>query len=94
MLAAERANTLCATCEVNVKSLFVLPHDDHLQGYAVRLEAAFYDLAHAFYQAEIRHIKSHREHLIKLNHQYLIVRHQFKMAFLNELKQDNDTAHK
>lgn len=94
ILAAERAVALCAMCELTAKSLYVLPHDDHLQGYAVRLENAFYDLAQIYYQSEIKHIKSHREHLNKNNHQYLIVRHQFKMGFLNELKQDTHTSHK
>lgn len=93
-MASERATALCASCELTAKSLYVLPHDDHLQGYAVRLENAFYDLAQIYYHSEIRNIKSHREHLNKTNHQYLIVRHQFKMAFLNELRQDNNTAHK
>uniref|UniRef100_A0A1B6BYJ1 Trafficking protein particle complex subunit 11 n=1 Tax=Clastoptera arizonana TaxID=38151 RepID=A0A1B6BYJ1_9HEMI len=92
LLAGERATTLCTACEINPKCLFVLPHADHLQGYVLRLENAFYELAQSYYQQEIRHVKSHREHLIKTTHQYLFVRHQFKMAFLSELKQDNRTA--
>lgn len=58
-----------------------------------RLENAFYEMAQGYYQQEIRHIKSHREFLNKTTHQYLFVRHQFKMAFLSELKQDNRNAH-
>ncbi|KAK5645307.1 hypothetical protein RI129_006607 [Pyrocoelia pectoralis] len=94
VLATERAVALCASCELNAKSLFVLPHGDHLQGYVIRLENAFYDLAKNFYYLEAKNIKSHREHLNKTTHQYLFVRHQFKMGFLNELQQDNHTAHK
>ncbi|KAF5306179.1 hypothetical protein FQR65_LT07455 [Abscondita terminalis] len=94
VLATERAVALCASCELNAKSLFVLPHGDHLQGYVVRLENAFYDLAKNYYYLEGKNIKSHREHLNKTTHQYLFVRHQFKMGFLNELRQDNHTAHK
>lgn len=94
VLGTERAVALCASCELNAKSLFVLPHGDHLQGYVVRLENAFYDLAQNYYYIEARNIKSHREHLNKTTHQYLFVRHQFKMGFLNELRQDNHTAHK
>ncbi|KAI4461549.1 hypothetical protein MML48_5g00016715 [Holotrichia oblita] len=94
MIASEKATALCASCELNAKSLLVLPHVDHLQGYAVRLENAFYDFAQNYYHVEARNIKSHREHLNKTTHQYLFVRHQFKMGFLNELKQDIHTAHK
>lgn len=94
VLASERAVALCASCELNAKSLFILPHSDHLQGYIVRLENAFYDLAQNYYHLEAKTIKSHRDHLNKTTHQYLFVRHQFKMGFLYELKQDIHTAHK
>ncbi|XP_049939900.1 trafficking protein particle complex subunit 11 isoform X1 [Schistocerca serialis cubense] len=94
VLAAERAAALCTSCELNPKSLFVLPHEDHLHGYTIRLENAFYDLAQAYYHHEARNVKGHREQLNKTTHQYLFVRHQFKVGFLNELKQDNHTAQK
>lgn len=94
ILASERAIALSASCELNAKSLFVLPHGDHLQGYIVRLENAFFELAVNFYHSEAKHIKSHKDHLNKSTHQYLFVRHQFKMGFLHELKQDSHTAHK
>ncbi|EFA10428.2 Trafficking protein particle complex subunit 11-like Protein [Tribolium castaneum] len=94
VLASDRAVSLCASCELNASSLFVLPHGDHLQGYAVRLESAFYEFAQSYYHNEIKTIRSHKEHLNKSSHQYLFVRHQFKMGFLYELKQDVHTAHK
>lgn len=94
VLGSERAVSLCASCELNAKSLFVLPHSDHLHGYVTRLEAALYDLAQNYYHLEVRNIKSHRDHLNKTTHQYLFIRHQFKMGFLNELKQDLHAAHK
>lgn len=59
-----------------------------------RLETAFYDLAQNFYYHEYRNVKSHRDQLTKNVHQYLFVRHQFKMAFLNELKQELHLAQK
>ncbi|XP_025834501.1 trafficking protein particle complex subunit 11 isoform X2 [Agrilus planipennis] len=43
---------------------------------------------------EAKHVENHKEYLNKNTHQYLFVRHQFKMGFLNELKQDIHTAHK
>ncbi|XP_041984490.1 trafficking protein particle complex subunit 11 [Aricia agestis] len=94
MLGAERAQALCSACEIQSKSLFVLPHSDHLMGYIVRLENAFYDIAQNYYHHETKNIKQHKDHLNKTTHQYLFVRHQFKLGFLNELKQDLSTAHK
>ncbi|XP_076367367.1 trafficking protein particle complex subunit 11 gry isoform X1 [Tachypleus tridentatus] len=92
MLATERAAALCSTCELAAKSLFVLPHSDHLFGYTLRLEKAFYEFSQTYYHHETRKIKTHRDHLNKTTHQLLFVRHQFKIGFLNELKQDIITA--
>lgn len=93
-LAADRATQLCSSCELNSTSLFVLPHRDHLQGYILRLENAFYELAQSYYLNNAKSIKSHKEHLNKNNLQYLHIRHQFKMGFLFELKQDIHQAHR
>ncbi|KAJ8416548.1 hypothetical protein AAFF_G00358360 [Aldrovandia affinis] len=73
-------------------SLFVLPHTDHLVGYIIRLENAFYEHAQTYYYTEIRRVKSHKEFLNKTTHQLLFVRHQFKIAFFSELKQDTQNA--
>ena len=35
-MAAERAAAFCTECELSPKSLFVLPHADHLFGYIIR----------------------------------------------------------
>ncbi|XP_034257272.1 trafficking protein particle complex subunit 11 isoform X3 [Pantherophis guttatus] len=40
----------------------------------------------------MRRVKSHKEYLNKTTHQLLFVRHQFKIAFFNELKQDTLNA--
>lgn len=93
LLGAERAQALCTACEIQSKALFVLPHSDHLMGYIVRLENAFYDIAQNYYHHETKNIKQHRDHLNKTSHQYLFVRHQFKLGYLNELKQDLSRAH-
>ncbi|CAM1313193.1 TRAPPC11 (predicted) [Pycnogonum litorale] len=88
VLAAERATALCNACDLTPKSLFVLPQCDHLLGYTTRLEIAFSELAKNYYNHEARAVKSHQDFLSKTTHQLLFVRHQFKMGFLNELKQD------
>lgn len=93
-LAAERATAICGACELSPKVLYVLPHADHLLGYISRLENALYDLAQSFYHHEYRIVKGHRDQLNKTMHQYLFVRHHFKMGFLNELKQDQHVPQK
>ncbi|XP_018421175.1 PREDICTED: trafficking protein particle complex subunit 11 [Nanorana parkeri] len=92
LVASERAASLCNACDLSGKSLFVLPHTDHLVGYIIRLENAFYEHAQTYYYTEIRRIKSHKEFLNKTTHQLLFVRHQFKIAFFSELKQDTQNA--
>ncbi|XP_071508821.1 trafficking protein particle complex subunit 11-like [Diadema antillarum] len=92
MVAAERAAALCAACELSAKSLFVLPCVDHLLGYTIRLENAFYELTQAYYHGEARRVKAHKEFLNKTTHQLLFVRHAFKIGFFNELKQDSHNA--
>ncbi|KAL4640529.1 trafficking protein particle complex subunit 11 [Arapaima gigas] len=92
VMASERAAALCNACDLSGKSLFVLPHTDHLVGYIIRLENAFYEHAQTYYNTEIRRVKSHKEFLNKTTHQLLFVRHQFKMAFFSELKQETQNA--
>lgn len=93
VLGTERANTLYQAAELGYKALFILPHTEHLLGYTSNLEKAFYDLAVSYYQMEMRSVKSHRENMNKTTHQYLYVRHQFKLGFFSELKQDLNSAH-
>ncbi|XP_031844601.1 trafficking protein particle complex subunit 11 gry isoform X2 [Nomia melanderi] len=93
-LATERATAVCGACELPPKLLYILPHGNHLLGYTSRLETALYDLAQNFYHHEYRTVKGHRDQLNKTVHQYLFVRHHFKMAFLNELRQDQSLAKK
>ncbi|XP_076233472.1 trafficking protein particle complex subunit 11 gry isoform X2 [Calliopsis andreniformis] len=93
-LATERATAVYGACELSPKLLYILPHGDHLLGYTSRLENALYDLAQSFYHHEYRIVKGHRDQLNKTVHQHLFVRHQFKMAFLNELKQDQNVSKK
>lgn len=92
LVASERASALCNSCDLSGKSLFVLPHTDHLVGYIIRLENAFYEHAQTYYYTEIRRVKSHKEFLNKTTHQLLFVRHQFKIAFFSELKQDTQNS--
>lgn len=68
------------------KSLYVLPHTDHLLGYTMRykgiieqrhvlqrfrLENAFYELSQSYYHTEARKVKAHKDFLNKTTHQVL-----------------------
>lgn len=91
--AQERAATLCNACDLQPKNLFVLPHSDqHLLGYTVRLETALSEIAWSFYLSEAKTVRGHKDFLNKTNHQLLFVRHQFKLGYLNELRNDPQTA--
>lgn len=91
--AAEKAATLCTACDLPAKHLFVLPHSDaHLLGYTVRLENALSEIGWSFYLGEVKGVRAHRDFLNKTNHTLLFVRHQFKLGFLNEIRNDPQTA--
>ena len=91
--AAEKAATLCASCDLPAKHLFVLPHSDtHLLGYTVRLENALSEIAGGFYLGELKSVRGHKDYLNKTTHQLLFVRHQFKMGFHNEMRNDPQNA--
>ncbi|VDK38317.1 unnamed protein product [Gongylonema pulchrum] len=88
-LATERASKLCQMCQLPTKQLFALPIGDRMFGSILRLEIAFHELAQAFYQ---QCLKSVRARSIPNNFPNLIIRQQFKLAFISELRQDTHTA--
>lgn len=57
-----------------------------------RLETALSEIAWSFYLGEIKGVRAHRDFLNKTNHSLLFVRHQFKLGFLNEMRNDRQTA--
>lgn len=77
--------------------LFVLPVSEdanHLHGFFYRMEAAFAELSKSYYQSCMKIVRNHREQLNKTTHQLLFVRHQFKLGFYSELRQDPISATK
>ncbi|CAN7985414.1 unnamed protein product [Ixodes hexagonus] len=92
VLATERAHALCSTCDLLPKALFVLPYSDHLFGFILRLENAFLEITQGYYLNECKRVKAHKDFANKSTHQQLLIRHQFKIAFLHELKQDPGVA--
>lgn len=96
-LASEKASTLCIKSNLPANCLFVLPITEdanHLQGFFYRMESAFAELAKSYYQSCIKMVRSHRDHMNKTTHQLLFVRHQFKLGFYSELRQDPLSATK
>ncbi|XP_062523062.1 trafficking protein particle complex subunit 11-like [Corticium candelabrum] len=92
VVARERAAMLCNECNLSSNSLFFLPTADRLLGYIMRLETEFYELCQQYYQGECRLIKNRRELLHRPTQLFLFVRHQFKIAFYSEMRQDTAFA--
>lgn len=57
-----------------------------------RIEQTFSDQSQNYYLNEIRSVKKHKETLNNITHQLLHIRHQFKVGFFSELKQDLPSA--
>ncbi|KAK8766831.1 hypothetical protein V5799_006389 [Amblyomma americanum] len=57
-----------------------------------RLETAFLEITQGYYLNECKRVKAHKDFVNKNTHQQLLIRHQFKIAFLHELKQDPGIA--
>nr|CAH8826228.1 unnamed protein product [Trichobilharzia regenti] len=90
--AMDRAQSLCTKCDLPGKNLFVLSHTNLLYGCITRLEDEFRDMAANYYHNQAKKVKSHKDSLNKASHQLLFVRHEFKIAFYCELKQDPGLA--
>lgn len=91
MLASERAASLTNACGISSKMLFILPHTDHLVGYTSRLESALLEMAQGYYTLMAKRIRTHRDQLTS-SHHVLKIRHQFKLGFVSEMRQDFSTA--
>uniref|UniRef100_A0A5K3FH57 Foie-gras_1 domain-containing protein n=1 Tax=Mesocestoides corti TaxID=53468 RepID=A0A5K3FH57_MESCO len=90
--STERAQELCNQCQLNVKNLFVLQQSDFMFGCITRLETELHDMASNYYHNAAKRVKAHKSSLNKSTHQLLFVRHDFKIAFFDELKQDSNLA--
>lgn len=89
------ANNLCTNLEIAKRSLCVLPVlplPDNLSAWIDRLEQTFIESSQNYYANEIRTVRKHKETLNNITHQLLHIRHQFKIGFFSELKQDINTA--
>ena len=84
----EQGNALSLACELHRTNLLVLPYTDRPQGFIAKMETIIFDRATQYYGNQFKKVKSHRDNLNRQNQQLLIIRHNFKIAFFTELKQD------
>ena len=84
----------CTECEISPRSLFVIGMKDQLLSAVVRLEAALHELSQNYYHLEIKNVRSHKDALNKSSHMLLMIRHMFKVGYLNEMKNDLHSAQK
>uniref|UniRef100_A0A0K0DWR7 Foie-gras_1 domain-containing protein n=1 Tax=Strongyloides stercoralis TaxID=6248 RepID=A0A0K0DWR7_STRER len=89
-LCNPKAAEILSLVKLKNNQLFVIPDTEStLYNFIFRLEKQFYELTPLFYQECIRKIRSRN---IPNNNSVLLIRQQFKLAFLSELRQDNHTA--
>lgn len=85
----ERATELCSSLQLSEKQLFVFPQNEKHENVATRLDGLFYEFSQQFYQSILRKIRSRS---IPNNYSNLLIRQQFKLAFISELRQDTHSA--
>ncbi|XP_031630878.1 trafficking protein particle complex subunit 11 [Contarinia nasturtii] len=88
--SSDRLSTLAAKCDINQKMIFVLPYNDNLMGYTLRLESAFLDHAQSYYLQSSKQVRAHRDQIS--SHYGLKIRHQFKLGFYCEMRLDLNSA--
>ena len=85
---------LCSQCGVSGRAIFPLRLGEDLVARVTQLEAAVQELAQNYYHGQIKTVRGHRDQLNRTTHLQLLVRHGFKLGFLNELKCDHHAAYK
>jgi hypothetical protein len=85
----ERATELSSSLQLTEKQLFVFPQNEDHNNVALRLEGLLYEFSQQFYQNILRKIRSRS---IPNNYSNLLIRQQFKLAFLSEMRGDSHSA--
>uniref|UniRef100_A0A0N4ZG70 TGF_BETA_2 domain-containing protein n=1 Tax=Parastrongyloides trichosuri TaxID=131310 RepID=A0A0N4ZG70_PARTI len=89
-LCSIKAAEILSTTKLKSNQLYVIPDTEStLYNFVLRLEKQFYELTPIFYQECIRKVRSRN---IPNNNLVLLIRQQFKLGFLSEIRQDNHTA--
>lgn len=91
--STEKASELCSHCKINSKYLFVFPinqlKSEQLGEYVLRLEKSFQEITHDFYLIALKKIRAKS---VSNNDPNLIIRQQYQLAFISELRQDTHSA--
>ncbi|VDL18617.1 unnamed protein product [Hymenolepis diminuta] len=90
--AGARIQELSESCQINVKNIYLLQKSEFMLSSVKRLEAELFGMAYNYYHNAAKRVKAHKSNLTKANQQLLYVRHDFKIAFFDELKQDSTLA--
>ncbi|KAG4077438.1 hypothetical protein HA402_002865 [Bradysia odoriphaga] len=87
VIAVERSANLTSKCDITSKMLFVLSINEHLMG----MSPAFVDFGQSYYKQMTQQVRVHRDQLTT-SHQFLKIRHQFKLGFIAEMRFDYSAA--
>ena len=90
----DSVTSFCTQCEISPRSLFVMGVKDQLLPSVIRLEAVLHELSQNYYHLEIKNVRGHKDGLNKASHMVLMIRHMFKLGYLNEMKNDLHSAQK
>lgn len=80
---------LCSLCKLNSKNLFVLSTSKNLPEMIGRFERAFYEISQEAYLVCLKRIRARS---VPNNDPKLLIRQQYKLAFISELRQDTHSA--
>lgn len=86
----EKKVEICTQCKLNSKNLFVLTLDQkNLNDTISRFERSFFEIAQEAYLVFFKKI---RARFVPNNDTKLLIRQQYKLAFISELRQDTHSA--
>ena len=87
---------ICTECSIPARAVFCMapPSSSQVTAPVLEFEETLQELASNYYHAQIKTVKSHRDHLNKATHLGLLVRHSFKIGFFCEVKGDLNSAYK
>ncbi|CAK5093092.1 unnamed protein product [Meloidogyne enterolobii] len=91
-IATEKAIEICQFCKISTRQFYVFPLLTDKKATAeciVRLEIAFYQIAQEAYQAYFKKIRASS---VPNNDQQVLLRQQFKLAFISELREDRHSS--
>ena len=87
---------ICTECSIPARAVFCMSPTESspVRPSVLEFEETLQELASNYYHAQIKTVKSHRDHLNKATHLGLLVRHSFKIGFFCEVKGDLNSAYK